>query len=241
MSNIIFLDLELTQNKGSSPKIIQIGAVAVCIHTGKIKSIFSEVANPGEMPCRFISALTGIYEDEVAAARPLREVLTSFFGWLSQSQCGMEVRTWGGGDLRAIKEASEEYLKPDEIAALPINPLHLREVNVKPILSDLKIMSGLSKKGGLGASMKALGMDFIGREHDALWDAFNTARIYFLDLQVREAGLRALKRNWAQNSRPRKALETLTLMEDKIRDKAHKSILTEEEESIVRGERMRGV
>lgn len=76
--NFVVLDLELTQNPGTTPKIIQIGAAKMNSRTGRVESTFSEICNPGEVPDAFITELTGISAEAVSGAKPIKEVLEAF-------------------------------------------------------------------------------------------------------------------------------------------------------------------
>ncbi len=169
-----FLDLELTQNKDSTPKIIQIGAVSVCSLTGKIFDHFDRVVYPGEVPDEFITTLTGLTATQVANSISLKQGLEEFWDYVGSSESGREVWTWGRGDMPAVKEASYQLnvsFRKD-----------IQEVDLKKLIIPFKNAKNLPKKGGLSTSLNQFELTFLGRPHNALHDALNTARL-FLRLQ----------------------------------------------------------
>ncbi len=168
--NIVSVDLELTQNPGHTPKIIQIGAVKMNTSSDKVLGGFNEITNPGELPDAFITELTGITPEQVAAARPLAEVLGDFWSWHAAQQVGWAIYQWGRGDLEALIAASTELNVP--------YPKRINDFNIKHFTGPFKIAKGVPIKGGLAKSMASFGLEFIGREHNAYDDAYNTGRLF---------------------------------------------------------------
>ena len=167
---IVVLDLELTQNQNSQPKIIQIGAATMNI-AGKAEPIdtFSETSNPGELPDAFITELTGITAEAVLAAMPLADVLTAFWQWFERQKVGSVIYQWGEGDLRQLLEASR---------ALGVTtPARVGSFNIKQFVSIFRAARGQKKRGGLKPSMDIFGVPFLGRQHDALADAVAAGHI----------------------------------------------------------------
>ena len=99
---IVSVDLELCQPSNS---IIQIGSVHYDLKRKQKIDVFNEIANPGELPSEEITNLTGITKEAVAAARPLNEVLTSFWDWVKGRQVtNKSLITWGAGDVWLLRE-----------------------------------------------------------------------------------------------------------------------------------------
>jgi inhibitor of KinA sporulation pathway (predicted exonuclease) len=164
---LVVLDLELNQ---PSNLIIQIGAVAVDLKSKKILSEqFNKVANPGELPSEYITNLTGITQDMVANAEPLKDVLESFWSWLKSIHCDRELGAWGG-DVYMVIEASK---------ALGVDrPARVKNTDIKAVSKVFRAaMPKARKSGGLKATMDLYGLNFEGTQHDALADAINTAKL----------------------------------------------------------------
>ncbi|RYZ87952.1 MAG: hypothetical protein EOP04_10450, partial [Proteobacteria bacterium] len=124
MPHIIAVDLELTQNEGSTQKIIEIGAIAFDHSSGKIKSVFSKTCDPGELPNDKITELTGITAEMIRDSAPLAEILQEFCKWVESMHAGRELITWGDGDVRALNEAARTL-------GLAWKPLYA--FNIKPM------------------------------------------------------------------------------------------------------------
>jgi DNA polymerase III epsilon subunit-like protein len=168
--NFIVIDLELTQNEGSVPRVIQIGAAVMSDDDGRVLATFDELANPGELPNAFITNLTGITADAVAAARPLGDVLVDFWAWIARSQAGQLIFQWGCGDLRHLTEAS---------AALGVDvPRRVRAFDIKLFSLPFRASRGARRRGGLAATMALFNVPFVGRPHRALDDAVAAGRLY---------------------------------------------------------------
>ena len=168
--NIVSLDLELTQNPGSTPKVIQIGAVKMNTVTGVVAGKFNVICNPGELPDAFITELTGITPDMVMEAVDLKYALESFWAWFVSQNVGWNIHQWGRGDLEALISASRE---------LGVEyPYKVTSYNVKQFVVPFKRALGAPAKGGLGAALTCFGLPFVGRPHDAYDDAYNTGLLY---------------------------------------------------------------
>jgi len=168
--NFIVIDLEMTQNEGSVPRVIQIGAAVMSDDDGRVLATFDELANPGELPNAFITDLTGITADAVAAARPLAVVLADFWAWVARQHHGRLIFQWGGGDLQLLMEAS---------AALGVDvPRRTRAFDIKLFSMPFRSGRGARRRGGLTATMALFNVPFGGRPHRALDDAVAAGRLY---------------------------------------------------------------
>ena len=157
------LDLEMNQPSGA---IIQIGAVCMDMKTGIIKSQFSQYINPQEKLDERIIALTGITQEMVDGGRSLKHVLEEmFWPWLASKH----ICAWGS-DVEQLIEISE-------IMGLRV-PEGLNHYDAKAVASILRCAFPSSRtRGGLKDTMDLFGVPFIGRQHDGLVDAMNTAKL----------------------------------------------------------------
>jgi DNA polymerase III epsilon subunit-like protein len=195
--NFVVLDLELTQNPGSTPKIIQIGAAKMNSRNGCVQSVFSEICNPGELPDAFITELTGITAEAVRDAKPLIEVVEAFWAWFSSQQVGGLIYQWGRGDTDQLLRAS---------LALGVAPHpKLQSFDLKQFAGPFRQAKNKSTRGGLKNTMSVFGLEFHGRQHDALNDAKAAGELFvFLNARILriEAMERALLPNHGQARHP---------------------------------------
>lgn len=171
----IVVDLELTQNKDSTPKIIQIGAVLVDLRSNRILGVFNKICNPGELPNQFITNLTGITAEQVSSGTPLNEALDLFWRWVEQGKCKNLLIDWGGGDIACLKKSSEQLS-----VALPEK--RVKHIDLKLYASLIRLSKTQKIRGGLKNTLNLFGHDFYPDEsyqHDALYDALNTAFLLF--------------------------------------------------------------
>lgn len=187
--NFVVLDLELTQNPGTTPKIIQIGAAKMNSRTGRVESTFSEICNPGEVPDAFITELTGISAEAVSGAKPIKEVLEAFWAWFANQQVGGLIYQWGRGDTYDLVNAS----KAAEVAPHP----KTRSFDLKQFASPFRQAKKQSVVGGLKNTMSLFGLEFHGRQHDALNDA-KAAGELFVYLNARILKIEAIERVLAE-------------------------------------------
>ena len=166
----VALDLEFNQ---PSQKIIQIGAVVADIRTSSVLSRFSVFVNPSEPLNPEIADLCGIAPEVLAMAGDLAEGCEQLTAWLAPFAAERQLNplTWGGGDSLQLREQAgardERWL------------FGRRWLDVKTVFAAYMHSEGKDASGGLGASMKKVGLLFQGRPHDAAADAHNTALMYF--------------------------------------------------------------
>ena len=161
------LDLEMNQPSG---KIIQIGAVMGDLHTGKILDRVNCLINSGEQLNPFITDLTGItdkmiYEEGIDIVDAY-ELLNSSH---KKHNAFMNPITWGGGDSIELKEQL-----PKEIDWC----FGRRWIDCKTLYISIRLANGQKLQGGLAKAMTKFGLNFEGRKHNALDDAYNTFRFY---------------------------------------------------------------
>lgn len=163
------LDLEMNQPSG---KIIQIGAVIGDTQSGVISDRIRIYVNPGEPLSDFIINFCGITQDQIDT---LGVSIDEAYQKLKEFHKGAEFInpvTWGGGDSQEIFEQISEESRKDWCFGrrwIDAKTLYVTQM----IAHKNKILSG-----GLNTSMKRLGLNFVGRPHDAQDDAENTFKIY---------------------------------------------------------------
>ncbi len=176
----IVLDLEMNQ---PSNLIIQIGACVVDLKARTIVKEFLVTCNPGELPSEYITNLTGITPEQVAAGPSLQDALTSFWAWCEEQKLGMELAAWGG-DVNWIIDASK--------AAGVAVPRRVQNLNIKQMAKVFRsaiTKRGVKKSGGLKNTMQTFEMQFEGAQHNALVDAVNTAKLLLLFRELVRVGI----------------------------------------------------
>ena len=176
----IFVDFEMNHIAGeyqeertfSKMEIVEIGAVMLDDQYQEISSFRSyvrpEFNDKIEKQC---TKVTGIATETVADAPVLWPALQQFVQW-----CGTEPLTiyaWSDSDLKQLKR--ELNLK--EIECKELHRLCNNWVDFQRVFCDLL---GIEKRVALKHAINAIQSEFDGDEHDALWDARNTAKIFAL-------------------------------------------------------------
>lgn len=153
-------------------EIIQIGAVVLDENYNEIAS-FSTLVKPvyNDWIEPTIVDLTGITTQMVERAPVFHEAIHSFFAWIKNIQDEVEILSWSNNDLNQI--ISEAYLKEYEFSNdednLLDNWFDFQDEYRHTLLQD-QICS-------LSSAIKQANLTFQGNEHDALYDAKNTANL----------------------------------------------------------------
>ena len=176
----IFVDFEMNhiapiyeeERTYSKMEIIEIGAVKLNDHYQEIDSFQSyvkpEYNDRIEKQC---TKVTGITMETVADAPPLEPVLRNFVNWCGTGE--LMVYAWSDSDLKQLKR--ELNLK--EIECREVHRLCDHWEDFQRTFCDLL---GIHKRVALKHAVNAIQSEFDGAEHDALWDARNTAKIFAL-------------------------------------------------------------
>ncbi len=176
MDYYLVLDLEMCMVKGSAKKkmhgmtqeIIQIGAVLLN-KENHIVDEFSTYVKPefGKLN-DFISELTGITEDKLEEASCLRTALMKFVQWIGDR--AVTVLSWSDSDYyQLIREMRVKKIKHHKIQDLLDEWLDFQK--------SFDDMLGLHRQYALEDAMEISYIRPIGRMHDGLSDAYNTARL----------------------------------------------------------------
>ena len=176
----IFVDFEMNHIAGqyteertySKMEIVEIGAVMLDERYHEISSfqtyVRPEYNDKIEKQC---TKVTGITTETVADAPVLWTALQQCVQW-----CGSEsltVYAWSDSDLKQLKR--ELNLK--EIECKELHRLCDHWEDFQRTFCDLL---GIEKRVALKHAINAIQSEFDGAEHDALWDARNTAKIFAL-------------------------------------------------------------
>lgn len=176
MAKVISIDLELNQ---PSRKIIQLGYVIGNVQKGTILLERSLIINPHEQlgmlsdKNMHITELTGINQEMVDNGIELSEAYKIMCEDIKKHNPTSTPVQWGMGDSECIME--ELNLNWDTFV------FRKRTFDVKALYQVYRLFTNQGVAAGLETAMNSLGMNFLGRPHDALADAKNTFLI-FLEL-----------------------------------------------------------
>lgn len=151
-------------------EIIEIGAVKLDDEYNEIDSFKSYVKPAyGSMASRIIK-LTGITDEMLADAPGYAEAIGSFIDWCADADV---IYAWSENDLRQFNREArlKEYTHPGMQAVA---------AKWKDFQKEYAKLIGTSRRIALSDAVFYLGENFQGAEHDALWDARNTAEVFKL-------------------------------------------------------------
>ncbi|MCK9858307.1 3'-5' exonuclease [Paenibacillus sp. ATY16] len=170
--NYIVFDLEFTvlKDRSSLADILEIGAIKINEIEGELAMVdlFHTYVRPSEHPIITprTTAFTGITQAQVDAAPNFSDVIQSFIEWLGNSYY---LIAWGPDDKQMlVKQCRKQHINPDWIK------------NYNDIQLPFTYGQGGNNGGRFGLT-KALQLNqitFIGTHHNALDDAFNTAKLF---------------------------------------------------------------
>ena len=176
--NYFSLDLELNNKRdGTTPRIIEVGvAFGSSVRPEEITR-YNWYLDPEEKITDFISNLTGItYEIIKEKSVPLSQVAEELGNLLTQEKPFVNPITWGGNDAA---ELLQEFR--DRCISFPF--FGRRILDVKTLFVYTQMVNGKSPAGSLKKSMRSYGLEFIGENHRADVDAYNTLRFFFYFLE----------------------------------------------------------
>lgn len=177
VKNYLIVDFEMCMLKGNAKKkmhgekqeIIQIGAVMLD-RKHRIIDEFSSYVKPeyGKID-EFIGNLTGITQEQVNNAPKLRSVLMAFADWIGERK--VVVLSWSDSDYQQLQmEMRIKKIKHHKIEDLLDEWVDFQRSFDK--------MLGLKNQFALEDAMHIGRIEIIGRSHDGLCDAYNTARLF---------------------------------------------------------------
>ena len=176
----IVVDLEMNniRQKSEARRIctnetIEIGAVMLDDNLQEISSLRTYVKpeyNDGIVPK--ISRLTGITDAMVVNAPKFKEALRMFTNWCLGTGDEVTIYAWSDSDFNQIRK--EIVLKEYEISE---DERNLLETEWTDFQQEFDGHLGFERQVSLRMALDMAGIDFSGREHDALDDARNTAEL----------------------------------------------------------------
>lgn len=171
----VFMDLEMKpvdkqfrrQWDLCRQEVIEFGAVKLGEDLREIDS-FRVLVKPvyGEIPPRY-ARLTGVTNDMVADAAVFETALKDFAAWCDDAET---VYAWSGSDLDQLR--GEVKMKGIDF---PLDQLAGKWADFQKIFTRAV---GLKRELSLEQAVNIADINFEGHQHDALWDARNTAELY---------------------------------------------------------------
>ena len=176
----IVVDLEMNgvgkeyKNLGCTMETIEIGAIMLDENFQEISS-FRTYVKPeyNTRVTSVVSKLTGINYNMLINAPKFNEALKMFSNWCMGVDDDIKIYAWSTNDYKQVSK--EIKLKHYEIS-LDESRVYLTEWN--DFQEEFDVELGFDKKVSLSLSLDMAGIDFLGREHSALDDARNTAKLF---------------------------------------------------------------
>lgn len=176
----IVVDLEMNgvgkeyKNLGCNMETIEIGAIMLDDNFQEISS-FRTYVKPeyNTRVTSVVSKLTGINYNMLINAPKFNEALKMFSNWCMGVDDDIKIYAWSTNDYRQVFK--EIKLKHYEISS-DESRVYLTEWNDFQEEFDAEL--GFDKQVSLSLALDMAGIDFLGREHSALDDARNTAKLF---------------------------------------------------------------
>ena len=176
----IVVDLEMNgvgkeyKNLGCTMETIEIGAIMLDENFQEISS-FRTYVKPeyNTRVTSVVSKLTGINYNMLINAPKFNEALKMFSNWCMGVDDDIKIYAWSTNDYKQVSK--EIKLKHYEIS-LDESRVYLTEWN--DFQEEFDVELGFDKKVSLSLALDMAGIDFLGREHSALDDARNTAKLF---------------------------------------------------------------
>lgn len=181
MSKVLCLDLE---GNGESGKIIQIGYVIADCVTGRIYEKRSIIVNPLEkltaMPNNgiHISDYTGITQKMVDSGLILSDAYEILCKDIYKHNPTTTCIQWGDG--AEDNKGDHDWLRRELGLSWKDFIFRPRAWDVKSQFQIYRVFNRQGVIAGVSKALKILGLEFEGKEHNALDDAMNTLRIFML-------------------------------------------------------------
>lgn len=178
----IVVDLEMNKvgkehrNLGCTMETIEIGAIMLDDNFQEISS-FRTYVKPeyNTRVTSVVSKLTGINYNMLINAPKFNEALKMFSNWCMGVDDDIKIYAWSTNDYKQVSK--EIKLKHYEISS-DESRVYLTEWNDFQEEFDTEL--GFDKQVSLSLALDMAGIDFLGREHSALDDARNTAKLFHI-------------------------------------------------------------
>jgi inhibitor of KinA sporulation pathway (predicted exonuclease) len=177
-TNFLSLDLELNKprhaNDFTAPPIIQVGiTVGNAMQSEEEWLIKSWYINPREAILPEITELTGITDAMVISKGVKHSIIAEEISdIINQYNCFVNPIVWGGND-------SAELLTEFKYRNVHFPHFGRRWVDVKTFHTFIQLARAKNPAGGLSSAMGQFKMHFVGEQHRAEVDAYNTLRFFF--------------------------------------------------------------
>lgn len=176
----IVVDLEMNplsktyieERKICNNEIIEIGAVVLDEEYKEIDS-FETLVKPqlNSKVERRIEKLTGVTTEMVSLAPFFKDAIKMFFSWCDSIKEDIQIFQWSDNDYEQINK--EIYLKGYELTERQKELL----IGWCDFQKEFGETLGLERRLSLKNALMYAGVDFKGKEHNALFDARNTATL----------------------------------------------------------------
>ncbi len=186
-----FIRKKTEESRFCNMETIEIGAVMLDDNLQEIAA-FRTYVKPiyNNSIAKKITRLTGITDEMVANAPTFNEALRMFSNWCLGTGDDVTVYAWSATDYNQISREmmSKGYEVSDAEADLLGKPW-------SDFQHEFDTHLGFKKQFSLSMALDMAGIDFTGREHDALDDARNTAELMqvFRDEDAFDMTLRKIK------------------------------------------------
>ncbi len=174
VKQFIFFDFEmLCSNKGmpfEDMEAIRLGAVKYNIETEDIE-FFDRYIQPTKRVSlsRFCKELTGINDTDLVGANNFKNVFEDFLTWIGGIKKS-RFFSWSTSDLSRLKIDAAKH----EISLATIKKIEQRHVDFQAIFTKRVSKNNVSVENGLAL----YNLQFEGKKHNPMYDAYNTLRIY---------------------------------------------------------------
>lgn len=166
--NFMAFDLECNQ---PSKSIIQVGIVVGNLKSGEILDKEQWNINVDEEISDYITNLTGITQTDVDNGEFIGTVYDNICHIRDYYQCFRNPIVWGGQDCSHFRQ--EMNIKDEEPFVFGF-----REIDAKTLYVSWRFKTGTTYQAGLGKALVKMGLEFQGKKHTAMDDAYNTFIIY---------------------------------------------------------------
>lgn len=171
----LIIDLEFTHYKDKNThqnmsEIIEIGGVLLDESNCEVKKIKTYVKPTQSVINKKIEKLTGITNEMVKDAPVIEDALLNLINELSDKG-NTKLISWSDNDTKTIlNEMKNKSIENKDVEKLCEEFIDLQDI------FNTKI--NLERRVSLSNALKYVDIEFNGKEHDALFDAENTAKLY---------------------------------------------------------------
>jgi inhibitor of KinA sporulation pathway (predicted exonuclease) len=178
----VFFDFEMLCSDQGMPfsemEAIRLGAVKYELETETLSYFDRYIKPTNKKPLsKFCKRLTGIKDEDLAYAESFSIIFEDFLTWVGGVKRS-QFFSWSKSDISRLKIDAEAH----NIALTTIKKIEQRYIDLQAIFSKRVSKSNFSVENALSL----YGLQFYGEQHNPMYDALNTFRIYnsFANLRV---------------------------------------------------------